>query len=281
MRAPTRALVTLLVLPLALVACDADSPTDPGADPGTPDPVQPPPPSRPPLESLSFTTPNTFFESLQTSVASNGSVTRTFTVSETTDFAMRYATDYTAQMVIMPADQAPAFEAFQGVSVVASWDGGAGTEFLTLAPGQYALGIRSSQPVRQEFSWELDYDIVGLPREHDYDFEFAGVVVSDALRVAANGGWAWQGFTIQSGFRYFLDGTNTRVDSWIIPEDQLQAFESGGSFQFFTAYEGTNAGAPGLWEVRLPPGTYYLAMRSNDAEVDGYVTFVLEAWRGY
>jgi hypothetical protein len=262
---------------LSVAAC-SDSGTGPTG--GNNDVPDPPVDNRPPVSSIRFTTPSTFFQSLQSTVTAGGSRSRVFTLSESTRFVMRYASDYTAQFAIMPSNQLPAFEAFAAFDAFHTWNGGSGTQSLTLNPGTYAIGIRNSQSVSQKFSWELDLDILELPDGQGYSFSFGGVVFSEAQSISANGGWAWQSFSIQEGYRYFVDGTNTRTSAWIIPASARAAFEAGGSFEFFSDYEGKAGGAPGLWEVRLPPGTYYLAMRAQDPSVDGFINYVMERWLG-
>jgi hypothetical protein len=263
---------------VALISISACADSGTGPAPNNED--DPPVDVRSPVTSIRFATPSTLFQTLQTTVGAGNARTRTFSLSETTRFVMRYASDYSAQFAIMPASQVGPFEAFGGFSSFFTWGGGAGTETIVLNPGDYAIGIRNSQSVSQKFSWELDLDLLELPAEKGYSFSFAGVVFSDARGLPANGGWSWQSFSIQEGYRYFIDGTNTRTSSWIIPQSERSAFEAGGSFQFFADYTGTTAGAPGLWEVRLPPGTYYLAMRAQHASIDGSISYVMERWLG-
>jgi hypothetical protein len=96
--------------------------------------------------------------------------------------------------------------------------------------------------------------------------------------VDANGGKLWHGFTVQEGFRYFVDGCNTGLSTYVIRENELGAFQNGQSFNYYSDYSGTDNAFPGLHELKLPPGTYYLAF-ANDNANDKPVTYTLERWR--
>ena len=88
-----------------------------------------------------------------------------------------------------------------------------------------------------------------------------------------------QTFTIQSGYRYFIDGVNTgELECFIIPSSQVSAFMAGQTFQQHSQYQETGAYCPGLNEIILPPGTYAVAVRNNSSQ-DAALTFTIEEWR--
>jgi hypothetical protein len=86
----------------------------------------------------------------------------------------------------------------------------------------------------------------------------------------------WQPFTVQSGVRYFLDGSSVGFNTHIISADQLSAFSSGQSFYSYSDYDQTDGGAPGLYEIKLPPGDYVLACTGIGPSA---ITYTMERWR--
>lgn len=177
----------------------------------------------------------------------------------------------------MPADQVGAFESFASYLAFKTWDGGLGYESFELAPGSYAVGVRNPQSEPQEYSLELDELIERLPPERGFVFSYASRHSAEGVNIPV-GGWHWQRITVQDGFRYLVDGNNVRVSSWIIPADQLAAFESGGSFNFIRGLEAGEGAGPGCWELGLPAGIYYLAMRNTQGERVGRVSWIIDVW---
>lgn len=195
-----------------------------------------------------------------------------FTVTATSRLVFRFASSYSAQAAIISSSLSAAFQNGQSVSAYASFESQIGTLSVTLGPGSYVLGVRNSSSTANYFRYELDYDVVfpGLSRA------FA-TSVSDT--VSANGGRAWVSFTIQAGARYWIDGCNTNLDVFILPESELSNFTGGRQFSYYSDYSGLSAAElPGADELKLPPGKYYVAFRNPQTTPGAYV-MTLEAWQ--
>src|SRR5690606_22473104 len=79
-----------------------------------------------------------------------------------------------------------------------------------------------------------------------------------------DGARLWQSFTIQSGYYYHMDGSNSGLDTFIIPASELSNFRYGSSFSHYSAYSGIGDKAmPGSYVINLSPGSYYLCFRNN------------------
>ncbi|RYD31183.1 MAG: hypothetical protein EOP85_23025 [Verrucomicrobiaceae bacterium] len=169
------------------------------------------------------------------------------------------------------------FTGNQSFSGYAIFDNQFGTKTVTLAPGTYYVAIRSQSSATNAYRLELDYDII-LPPDATQTYSFVDHYIQGTEHVAANGGRLWHGFTIQSGFRYLVDGCNTGLSTYVIPASELSAFRSGGEFQYYTAYSATDNAYPGLSEIALPPGSYYLAFL-NENGIQKPVTYTMERWK--
>ncbi|RYD33020.1 MAG: hypothetical protein EOP87_11785 [Verrucomicrobiaceae bacterium] len=200
-----------------------------------------------------------------------------FTVSQKQTFVLRVTSDYSADAAIITGDQLGNFTGNRSFSGYAMFDNQYGTKGITLAPGTYYVAIRSQSTATNAYRLELDLDIA-LPAESGLTYTFVDHYLQGTEYVGANGGKLWHGFTIQSGFRYFVDGCNTGLSTYVIPASELSAFKSGGTFNYYTAYSATDNAYPGLDEIKLPPGSYYLAF-TNTNTIQKPVTYTMERWR--
>ena len=150
-----------------------------------------------------------------------------------------------------------------------------GTHYVTLQPGNYAVACRNQSTGSNTFHAELDNGIT-LPSSDNCIFN--DIYVQGEQEMTA-GQWAVQPFTIQTGYRYYVDGCNTSVNCYLIDATQSSAFESGGQFTYYKAYSGENSpDQPGFYEVVLPPGDYALAFRNPTSSPQG-LTYTMERWK--
>jgi hypothetical protein len=188
-------------------------------------------------------------------------------------FVLRFATDSTADGSIIPADQLSSFTNNQTYN---GWgfDNQFGTRYVTLGPGQYYLAARNQVSGSNKIRIELDNQITEVPGFRYYD-----QYMLEARTVSANGGLLWQGFSIQQNIRYFVDGANSGVESYIIPASEITKFRNRQAFTYYVDYSDTGGGtnAPGNFEITLPPGEYYLCFR-NQTTLSKAVTYVTERW---
>ncbi len=200
-----------------------------------------------------------------------------FTVAKQQTFVLRVASDYAADAAIITAAQLSNFTANRPFSGYALFDNQYGTKSVTLPPGTYYVAIRSQSSTPTAYRLELDLDIT-VPADSLNTYSFVDHYIQGTEHVGANGGKLWHGFTIQSGIRYFLDGCNTGLSTYVIPASQLTAFKSGGTFSYYTAYSADDNAYPGLHEIKLPPGSYYLAFINRNT-IPKPVTYTMERWR--
>ena len=201
-----------------------------------------------------------------------------FTVGTTTTFVLRFASDYAADAAVFSTAQLSNFEnnhSFTGYSVL---DNKIGTSYVTLSPGTYYVGARGQTGGASTYRLELDTRVAPLSDTYN-TYAYVDMPLSAAKYVGANGGKLWQGFTIASGYRYFLDGCNSGLDTYVIPATELSNFTAGRGFSYFTDYSGQQDTAnPGFWELNLSPGSYYLAF-SNSNSISKAVVYTMERWR--
>lgn len=221
-----------------------------------------------------ITNPSTVFISDVDRIASNlgAYYLQQFTVNQTTAFVFRFAILYNAQAAIITESEVNAFKNLQSFSGYGLFDNVFGTKLVTLAPGTYYLAIRNTSNGQNKWSVELDFDIT-LPtsdRATRYDYYL------NDTKAFANGGKTWQPFTVQSGFRYFLDGCNVNTDFFVIPQAELNNFQNNQTFNAYSSYNGFGGEAPGFYEIKLNPGNYYLVSRSN--QPSSY-TYLMERWK--
>lgn len=201
-----------------------------------------------------------------------------FTVNSTTRFVLRFTSEYLADAAVVTSGQINSFINNNSFTGYAVFDNKFGTQSVTLAAGTYYLCARNQSSGANAYRMELDYDIQ-VPNTATQTYSYAGIVMNGTEYVDSNGGKLWHGFTIESGYRYFIDGCNPGMDVFIIPAASLSVFQSGGTFQYYTDYSGFNdAQLPGLSELNLGPGAYYLAVVNKNG-VDRPVTYTLERWK--
>lgn len=255
---------------LCLLACEevvepassTGNNNNPGGTPATPPTV---------------TVPNTIFISIEChDFSSLGDwVTQQFTVSSSTTFAFRFSSRYKADAAIILESEYANFTENRAFSGFGGFDDQFGFQTVTVSPGTYYLGVRNQSSAENTISIELDFDIT-LPASDKvtyFDSPFKGIEKLNAgERVARS-------FSIQSGYRYFIDGNNTGLDVFIISESNASAFINGQGFTYYSDYSGLEAcNLPGLSELKLPAGNYYLAFRNNQSAPNN-VNYIMEQWK--
>lgn len=224
--------------------------------------------------TATVTTPSTFFLSSQDyTVNSNGAYwTQQFTISQSTTFVFRFASQYLAQAAIILPGELSNFQKNLSFTGYGLFDKKVGTQSVTLNAGTYYVAIRNANSGANKWSMELDYPIT-LPTSDKATFldNYA-----TGAKSFSSAGKLWQAFSIQTGYRYFLDGCNVNCDVRIISANQLSAFQNNQSYQYYTSYTGGNGADPGLFEISLPTGDYYLVASSSAA---GAIVYTLERWK--
>lgn len=220
------------------------------------------------------TTPSTFFIASQDHSVSNYGAwwVNGFTLSSTTTLVLRFASKYVAQAAVFSSDQLNNFENMSAFTGYGVFNNQIGTQYITLLPGSYYVGARNTSSSDNSWSLELDYSIT-LPASDRctyYDVYIKGT------QSYSNGGKIWNEFIVQSGFRYFLDGCNIGFNTYIIPADQLSAFQNGQTFNSYTDYSESGGEAPGFYEVKLAPGDYYFVGSGSGPCA---ITYVMERWK--
>ena len=202
--------------------------------------------------------------------------TQQFTVNVPTSFVLRFSPQYSADASIFVPSQLSNFQTGKNYTGLAGFDNQFGFEYLNLQPGTYYLGMRNQSSGTNRASIEFDYDI-SLPSSDRCSFvenNFRGYE-----NIAAYGKY-WNSFTISSGYRYFIDGCNSGdLQVYIIDQNQLNLFKNNQSFQYYSDYYLPDCGPnPGLDELKLPPGTYYI-VASNLSNDNQTINYVMEKWR--
>lgn len=197
-----------------------------------------------------------------------------FTLRRTTTLVLRLVSDYNIQAAIIQKGYLNAFTSMQGYRGWAIFDKRYGTKTVTLGPGSYYVAVRAIDNGVNSYRFELDYDISSsmVP-----GFRYFSTPLIGSTHVNPNGGWYYHGFRIFRGDRNFLDGTNSGLRTYTIAANQLSKFKSGAQYRYFTSYSGSSGADPGLWEMNLAPGNYYLTYR-NDSSIKKTVTYTMERW---
>jgi hypothetical protein len=224
--------------------------------------------------SATVTTPNTQFLAQQDYSVSNAGAysTQQFTLSAATKLVFRFTSQYQAQAAIIAPDQLSNFQGNKSFTGYGIFDKQLGINPLTLAAGTYYLAIRNASTGANKWSVELDYAIT-LPSSDKASYY--DTYVSGAKSLTA-GTRFWQPFTVQTGYRYFLDGCNVNCDVRVISANQLAAFQGNQTYQYFTDYYQAGGASPGLSELRLPAGDYYLVSYNSAA---GALVYNMERWK--
>ena len=215
---------------------------------------------------------STYFLDYYGTMAKGAAHTEGFTLSARTTLVFRFTSDYAAQAAIMNSSQGAVFRNNQSFSAIDLFDSRYGTHFVTLAAGSYVVGVRNASASPNRARYEVDYEV-----------DFPGLKRIDAQSysgtVSANGGWATQGFSIQQGIHYWVDGCNSGLDVYLIDEKELSNFTGNRQFQYHSDYSGVDSkDLPGGYEVKLPPGNYYFAFR-NHSPTPGTFTMTVDRWR--
>ncbi|MEY3896492.1 MAG: hypothetical protein RLZZ214_2012 [Verrucomicrobiota bacterium] len=194
----------------------------------------------------------------------------TITLSATTTFVFRFASDYNAYAAVISGDSVSNFINGGSFSYFSAFDGNFGTQSVTLGPGTYAVGVMNRTDSANSYKVELD-----LPAS----ISNAGpgeTVLNEAEYVGANGGKLWHSFTISDGYYYYMDGANSSLDSYILPASEIENFKAGGSFNHYSNYSGSgDTNQPGGFKISLNPGEYYLCF-ANPNDVQKSVVYTLQ-----
>lgn len=197
--------------------------------------------------------------------------TQAFSLSSTTQLVFRLATDYATQTAIIEPNQLSAFTGGQAFSGYGVFSGGDGYKTVTLAAGNYYVGVRNTGAGTNAVRYELDrMQTLSSGVLQDY-YKTTATTLSPGQR-------RWDPFTIQSGVRYWIDGVNSGLDVFVIDASELPNFQAGGSFLQYTDYGGPNE--PNLYggaEFVLNPGAYYLVQR-NPTSTPKSINYVMERW---
>lgn len=222
---------------------------------------------------------DTYFIDAGSTFSSNGDwwMQEFYSGSSTSTYVLRFTSDYKADAGIMPLNQASNFQNRRTFSGYGIFDDKIGTAYVTLAPGNYYVGARSQVSSANRYRIELDTRISVSPDTYYY-YSYVDRSMYGTDYVSKNGGKLWHGFSISNGYRYFLDGCNTGVTTYIIPSSSLGAFKSGGTFYEYPSYGGTSDNLPGHDELNLVSGSYYLAFHNTNS-ISKAVTYTLERWK--
>lgn len=189
--------------------------------------------------------------------------------SEVQTLILRFAAVYRASAIIIDADDTQAFLNGQAVDYYKGFDNTFGTDSVSLTEGNYALAIRNNNDGANNYSVELDCDKT---------FANANWIDShtEATTVSPNGGKLWQPLDVSSGYRLWVDGVNYGLETYLIPESELSAFQNNSQFNYYVDFSSTTSGAlPGGYEIDLPEGRYYLAFK-NIKTVAMPLTYTIE-----
>ncbi|HEX2724070.1 MAG TPA: hypothetical protein VHM24_14225 [Gemmatimonadaceae bacterium] len=226
--------------------------------------------------NVTFATPDTYFADGGSTLQFRGYNTTQLTVSVTTDFVFRFASDYQAQAAIITPAQLNNFTSFAAFSGFGLFDNTYGTKSVTLSPGTYYLAVRNTSSGDNSWRYELD-KAIRLDPDQGYSFSFSSFDLQRTYQLTA-GQRSTQPFTVLAGYRYFIDGCNSGLDFFIMPAVEGPKFLNGQSFQTYTPYTGTGKAHPGLWEIRLPAGDYVIGTRNIETSSHAMV-YTLERWR--
>jgi hypothetical protein len=197
-----------------------------------------------------------------------------FTLSGSTSLTLRFVSQFSGDAAILDPSQVKAFQSNQSFSGWCVFSSKMGTQYVTLPAGTYTVAMRSRVASPNSARLELDYRI-SLPASDR--FQYYDMYTQEVESINPSGR-LWQEIKIQEFGRYFLDGCNTGLDAYIIPESELNNFKAGLEFEYYTAYSGNDGSQPGLFEIELPVGIYYLAYANNSNEKQS-VSYSLERWQ--
>ena len=175
--------------------------------------------------------------------------------------------------VIAPIQQLSSFQNGFSGGEAAVFQNAIGSQPVTLEPGNYFVGVRTSNNSVVRFSLELDDFIKTGPTESSL---FQEDVTFDSLLLEP-GAIGWIPFRITNGSGFTADGVNTGLLTYVIPGSELTNFQNRTSFSSFSAYKETGLGAPGQKTLNLAEGLYYYAFYNNSAS-DQAVNVRVSRW---
>lgn len=194
-----------------------------------------------------------------------------FTFRSTQNVVLRFVSDSSADAMILTAKEVNKLRYGRKAKGYAKLEKRIGTQTAKIPAGTYYLAVRNrSQTMVNNFRCELDLQLnLGKSsRLVDNPLQEATYVQSGAVYTKP--------FVVKGGFRYFLDGCNLGLDSYVIAESELSKFTNNQSFT--ALYSSQSANGPGLWELQLEPGNYYLCF-DNWNYSSTPVVCTLERWR--
>ncbi|RYX83155.1 hypothetical protein EON83_15715 [bacterium] len=203
---------------------------------------------------------------------------QSFSLNRTTTLDLRFASDYAADCVVLAPGYLNSFISGGTYRYYDGFDNRYGTRRFTLAPGNYYLAVRNEVYARNDFSCELDYALTSLAPDNNGTYSFGRWGISGSRYVPARGGVFYHAFNTTSTERTFLDGCNSGLETYIVAPGQLNNVLSGRTFSYYPAYSGSGAELPGLSEITLPVGTYYLVF-INESNIPKAVTYQMEHWK--
>ncbi len=230
--------------------------------------------------AASVTTPNSAYVSTYcTDIAAGGknSVwTRDITETDGKAFVIRFSSRFNADAGLFDQEQIINFVNFQSATGYGAIPNGFGTRHIRIPPGKYTLAVRNRSGKASSFSLELDYEI-NLPPTDMATLDFPA---SEGAQTLDPGTVAYQPFAIEAGYRYFLDGNNTGLSTYIFGASEIEKFKNSQAINFHSQYSSptVNCEMPGLIELVLPVGNYFIGFR-NDQTVPNSFTYTIDRWR--
>ncbi len=192
-----------------------------------------------------------------------------FKIPKRTQYRLRTATDYKADVAVIPQNQ---LGAFQDGDDFFGWgfDDAYGNKTVTLNAGTYYLAVRNQVEGSNYVRVELD-TLLTIP---GFAFSSWGIYDTDYLEPGYS---YWSKFNAQKNVRLFLDGANTGLETYVVAKKELSRFIAGKSFRYYAAYSKVTTDMPGFYELKLPVGEYALCFY-NDLDFDLSFTYEAERW---
>jgi hypothetical protein len=190
-----------------------------------------------------------------------------FTLSAKRNLVLRVASDWKADVAVIPSSQLNRFKNGQSFT---GWgyDDSFGCKDVNLSAGTYYLAARNQVSGSNFVRVELDYQT----KVTGWNFQSWGVYDTNYLDSGYN---YWQKFTILPNARYFIDGANTGLDTYVMDAKEVPYFDRGDDFYYYKAYSRNTTDMPGFYELKLKPGQYALGF-INDYNEDSAFTYEME-----
>jgi hypothetical protein len=203
-----------------------------------------------------------------------------FTTYSSSSFVLRVASDYAIDAGVVTPSQLNSFTNNRSFTGYGLFNGQFGTSYINnLQAGTYYAVIRNRANSVNSYCLELDKQLILTP-DSDGSYTYSGTLLNTIKYVSPNNGQFSEPFTIKDGYRYFIDGCNSGLNTYIISSDQISNFKSGKSFNYYKDYSSPygDRNFPGFDELKLSPGNYYIAF-SNPTSINKSVTYVLDSWK--